>query len=286
MARTAERVKPRPSHRASPLRAPLQVVQVSYSTSGGRRVGKSVWIGAAAAWFVAMACGAEEEKAAEDAAVTCCQCLVNEGCVRASEYELCRDTLERGGALRLSGLRDLACNEDACVEANQCASRSGTGASSSGDDSSDDDSSGDDSSGDDSSGDGPGDDPVGGNAYVLVVDSAEYAATDLDGAAWDLFGGDEPPDAFVSVRIDGESIGVTDTAYDTYSPTWDDEFVFTATRSTTLSFRFFDLDDASGDDFGGEFIVEDLALAIDEGGASVALEGIAVQRLTFSIRPR
>ena len=66
-------------------------------------------------------CG--EEAADEPAGSKCCTCLVNEGCVKASEYEFCKDTLASGGALQLSGLRDFTCNEDACVEANKCASR-------------------------------------------------------------------------------------------------------------------------------------------------------------------
>jgi hypothetical protein len=229
---------------------------------------------------VSAGCGAEDEEAAEDSAVDCCTCLVNEGCVRTSEYDLCKDTLERGGALQLSGLRDLTCNDDACFEANRCASRTPSGGGNG-----------------EASVEGSGDEPaapadVDGNAsggsgdeYVLVVESATYDNTDLNGQDWDLFGGDVPPDAFVSVRIDGESIGVTETAYDDYTPSWNDEFVFRAGRSTTLSFRFFDLDDASGDDFGGEYVVEDLQAVIDRGGASVSLRGIAVSELTFSIRP-
>ncbi len=228
-----------------------------------------------------LGCGLEE-KAAEDSAVTCCTCLVNEACVRASEYEFCKDTLARGGSLQLSGLRDFTCNEEACVEANQCGSRSPGGGEGS-------DSAADSKPGSvpDDTGSNVDDGDLGGTGqYVLTVESAEFDQSDLGGLAWDFFEADRPPDPFVSVRIDGMEIGTTETLSNTYSPTWTDTFVFDAGPTTELSFRFFDYDDDTDDDYGGEYVVGDLASAISNGGETVSLSRIAVSRLTYSIRER
>ena len=88
------------------------------------------------------------------------------------------------------------------------------------------------------------------------------------------------------MRIDGESIGVTATIIDDFYPTWTDTFSFDVTSSTQLSFRFFDSDAVSGDDYGGEYVVDDLERVIREGGESVAPSGTAVDNFTYSIRRR
>ena len=222
-----------------------------------------------------LSCG-ETSQDNEDSAVTCCTCLVNVGCVEASEYEFCKDTLASGGSLQLSGLRDATCNDDACVEADQCATPNNGGGP----------------TGDSSSAEPPGaTDPEPPESddygdYVVTVESADYAGGDLNGLAWDTAASDEPPDCYISVRINGESIGKTSVAYDTYHPTWNDTFNISVGPRTVLSFRFFDWDKWTDADYGGEYTVVDLGSAIDNGGASVSLSGIAVESFTFSIRRR
>lgn len=126
----------------------------------------------------------------------------------------------------------------------------------------------------------------GTGQYVLTVESAEFDQSDLRGLIWDAIRSDIPPDPYVSVRIDGTSIGRTGTVTDTYSPTWTDTFVFDVGPTTELSFRFFDYDERTANDYGGEYVVGDLASAISNGGETVSLSGIAVSRLTYSIRER
>ncbi len=201
----------------------------------------------------------------------CCTCLVNEGCIDASEYEFCKDNLASGGSVQLSGVRVLSCDEDACVASFECSSM---GSSDGGDVS--------------PSADEPTPDEVRppdreNDVFVIRVEGAEYGGSDLNGADWDVF---DQPDPFVSVRIDGVSIGTTSTVIDTYYPAWSDQFVFTLRPSTRLSFRFFDADDVSGDDYGGEFFVQDLAGAIRDGGRSESISGIAVDEIAYTIRPR
>lgn len=215
-------------------------------------------------------------------AETCCLCLVDVGCVRANEYDFCKDTLESGSSLEVSGLRSLTCDETACMEANRCASVDPSVGSNSGTPPAEPPAAPNPNNDDDRTEPGNG----GSGRYLLTVHGAEFSATDLNGANWDVFRGDVPPDAYVSVRIDGESIGVTSTAPDTYSPTWEDEFPFTFEPSTTLSFRFFDYDDVSGNDYGGEFFVSNLSAAVRDGGRSESISGIAVSEISYSIRPR
>lgn len=230
--------------------------------SAGRSAGLLVVAGT-----LALSCGAETT---EEAATDCCMCLVDEGCVKPDEYDFCKDALKRG-QLRISGLRSLTCDSDACVARKQCSSGGDSGSSPEPSDDEDNET---------PSGGG------GGDEYVLIVESAVYGEVDQDGEDWDLLPGDAPPDPFVSVRIDGESIGTTSTVADDYRPAWTDEFVLSVGSSTTLAFRFFDADGISGDDYGGEYIVEDLEGAIADGGRSVQLSDMAVEEVTFSIRRR
>lgn len=227
--------------------------------------------------LVLNSCGTEED-ARQESAEECCTCLVNVQCVRADEYAFCKDTLEEGGSLEVRGLRSLTCDSSECVRAGQCASAGSSAPSG--------------SEGSTSNGSGPGALPDDGNTdepssgagdYILTVHNAEYGGVDLDGANWDIF---DAPDPFVSVRINGESIGTTSTVVDTFYPEWSDTFAFDAPAGTSLSFRFFDADDVSGDDYGGEHFVEDLADAIASGGRSESTPDTAVVNVTYSIRRR
>lgn len=81
--------------------------------------------------------------------------------------------------------------------------------------------------------------------YSITVVEARLYERDQNGAAWDSLSG--APDMYVSVLIDGSSIGVTRTRQDTYSPTWNQAFDARLFRDTEVSFYFVDEDPFASD---------------------------------------
>jgi len=120
-------------------------------------------------------------------------------------------------------------------------------------------------------------------SYSIVVVSADAAEVDPNGEYWDAFAG--APDLYVSVRIDGASIGLTTSDDDTYSAEWYESFNQRLYRSTSLVFRIFD-EDVSDHDFAAELNVSDLASTIKAGGGSYASSGYGIVGFDFLIEPR
>jgi hypothetical protein len=122
-------------------------------------------------------------------------------------------------------------------------------------------------------------------SYSITVVSATAAEDDPNGESWDGFRG--APDLYVSVRIDGESIGTTGTKQDTYSPDWYDSFNVRLFRTTKLVFRVIDEDaTAGGADVALDLSVSDLEDAIKNGGGSYSSSGYGITGLDFTIEPR
>lgn len=121
-------------------------------------------------------------------------------------------------------------------------------------------------------------------SYSITVVSATAAEGDPNGEYWDAFGG--APDLYVSVRIDGDSIGVTSTKQDTYSPDWYESFNVRLYRTTDLVFRVID-EDVSASDGALDLSVPDLEGAIKNGGGSYSSSGgYGITSLDFTIEPR
>ncbi len=214
----------------------------------------------------------------EEARIDCCTCLVNERCVRADEYEFCKDALERG-SLQISGLRSLTCDSDACVEAGQCRSVSPNSGSNTDAPPA--------SGGDDPPPWSEPDDPPpreSSATYTLTVVDAEYYESKSNAAVWDGgFGGFRRPDPYVIVQVDGERVGVTRTRQDTFYPEWNERFTVRLSSTSRLTFILMD-DDGADDDRAGEYTVTDLDSAIATGGQSVRPSG-SVSNLSFLLDP-
>jgi Ca2+-dependent lipid-binding protein len=121
-------------------------------------------------------------------------------------------------------------------------------------------------------------------SYTITVVSATAAEGDPNGEYWDAAGG--APDLYVSIRIDDESIGVTSTQENTYSPEWYESVSARLYRTTSLVFRVFD-EDLSENDHALELSVPDLGGAIRNGGGSYSTaEGLGVTSFEFMIEPR
>lgn len=121
-------------------------------------------------------------------------------------------------------------------------------------------------------------------SYTLTVVSATAGEGDPNGEYWDGFGG--APDLYVSVRIDGDSIGVTSTKQDTYSPEWYKSFNVRFYRTTSLVLRVYD-EDLSANDHALDLSVPDLAGAVRDGGGSYSTSGnLGITSLDFVIEPR
>lgn len=121
-------------------------------------------------------------------------------------------------------------------------------------------------------------------SYSITVVSATAAEGNPNGDYWDVFGG--APDLYVSVRIDGDSIGVTRTKRDTYSPEWYQSFSVRLFSSTNLVFRVLE-EDISANDHALDLNIPDLQGAIRDGGGSYSSSGgYGIQSLDFIIEPR
>lgn len=218
-----------------------------------------VWVIAAALW----ACTPSNEGGND-----CCFCLVNEGCLMASEYEFCKDALARG-TLQLGALRSLTCDVDACVEAGECRRIEPAA----------------DAPPPDAGSPAAPPPDRSGREYRLSELSAEFDATKSNGTDWDVgLGGYVRPDPYVIVEVDGERIGTTSTRQDTYYPEWSNSFTVTLSAASRLTFIFMD-EDLADDDRAGTYTVDDLQGAIASGGRSESLNG-AIRAVSFRLEPR
>jgi hypothetical protein len=121
-------------------------------------------------------------------------------------------------------------------------------------------------------------------SYSIIVDSAEAAECDPNGEYWDIAGG--APDLYVSVRIDGTSIGVTTVEDNTYSPEWGEGFNQRLYRSTSLVFRLID-EDSLDNDGAADISVPNLRQTIKDGGGSYSSSSsCGIQSFDFYIEPR
>jgi len=121
-------------------------------------------------------------------------------------------------------------------------------------------------------------------SYTITVLGANAGEGDPNGEYWDGAAG--APDFFVSVRLDGESIGVTSVEDNTYSPQWNESFSVRLFRTTSLSFRVID-EDVSSDDLALDLSVEDLGDLIAGGGGSYSSSvNLGITSFDFAIDPR
>jgi hypothetical protein len=121
-----------------------------------------------------------------------------------------------------------------------------------------------------------------GREYVIVVHDARFTESGPDGS-WDAFGG--LPDPYVSVRVDGRSVGVGATAFDTLQPRWSDEYVATLYRTSSLAIRFID-EDVTDHDVMATISMGDLGDLIKEEGFSGSTTSRYVSEMSLSIVPR
>ena len=120
--------------------------------------------------------------------------------------------------------------------------------------------------------------------YEITVVEAEMHERDHNGESWDTFSG--APDMYVSIRIDGESVGVTSTERDTYSPRWNESVDARLFRSTEVVFRFIEEDPVDSDPILN-LTLSDLKGSIKGGGGSwenSARRGVA--NFVYFIEPR
>ncbi|MGK0360887.1 MAG: hypothetical protein ACI9U2_003201 [Bradymonadia bacterium] len=224
----------------------------------------------AVATFAMISCETTEETASEPGSV-CCRCLVDVGCVEPNEYEFCKDTLASGDTLQLGLVRSLTCDPDACIEANRCGdpnagSQGGAGGQSGG------------AGGQGGGGQGGGATGVSGT-YTLTVVSAIYEDRD-----WDGFGNDAP-DPYVKVFVDGQLVGTSETLQDDYIPNWNASFTVELGGASELRLQFFD-DDLTRDDEAANYTVPNLGAAIQSGGRSVDFPGGSIENVTYTLRAR
>ena len=120
--------------------------------------------------------------------------------------------------------------------------------------------------------------------YAITAVEADLHERDHNGEGWDAFSG--APDMYVSIRLDDDSLGVTSTKRDSYSPTWNETVDARLFRDSEVVFRFIE-EDPVDNDVIMDLTVSDLAGAIRAGGQSwenSRSQGIA--NFTYFIEPR
>ncbi len=121
-------------------------------------------------------------------------------------------------------------------------------------------------------------------SYVITVVEARLHERDHHGESWDAFSG--APDMYVSVRVDGASVGTTSTRQDTYSPRWNGEFEARFFRDTSVVFRFIEADPVDSDVIL-DLTLGSLASSIRDGGGSwESDEARGVADFVYLIDPR
>ena len=85
-----------------------------------------------------------------------------------------------------------------------------------------------------------------GRIYKITVASGTTTVSKANGDAWDLFGG--APDPFVGISLNGQQVGVTSVAKDTFSPFWNMFVEAAIPAGSNLTFTVWD-EDTSDHDF-------------------------------------
>lgn len=124
--------------------------------------------------------------------------------------------------------------------------------------------------------------PISG---TLVVHSAEIAAETGDGEYWDwgLWGTD--PDAFLSIRVDGDEIFESDDVADSLSPTWDVAVELTINPGQIVDIEIKDWDITSYDDSIATFGLSYEQLSVMAGAGPVTLSADLVPSFVIEFAP-